>query len=55
MTLSSSPLSPMEKSVVEFGDFKKVESKGMLLAAKNGDELALLGVDKDLPAGSVVG
>ncbi len=32
-----------------------VESRGMLLAAKDGTELALLGVDKDLPAGSVVG
>ena len=32
-----------------------VESKGMLLAAKDGVELTLLGTDKDLPAGSVVG
>jgi methionyl-tRNA synthetase len=32
-----------------------VESKGMLLAAKDGIELALLGIDKDLPPGSVIG
>ena len=32
-----------------------VESKGMLLAAKDGAELALLSADKDLPPGSVVG
>ena len=32
-----------------------VESKGMLLAAKDGAELALLGIDKDLPPGSIVG
>ncbi len=32
-----------------------VESKGMLLAAKDGAELSLLCVDKDLPAGSLVG
>ncbi len=32
-----------------------VESKGMLLAAKQGATLALLGLDKDLPPGSLVG
>lgn len=32
-----------------------VESKGMLLAAKDGPDLTLLTVDKDLPAGSLVG
>ena len=32
-----------------------VESKGMLLAAKDGAELSLLCLDKDLPAGSLVG
>ncbi len=32
-----------------------VESKGMLLAAKDGAELALLRPDKDLPVGSLVG
>ena len=32
-----------------------VESKGMLLAAKDGTELSLLCLDKDLPAGSPVG
>ena len=32
-----------------------VESKGMLLAAKDGAELTLLSIDKDLPPGSLVG
>ncbi|MGH7198381.1 MAG: methionine--tRNA ligase subunit beta [Candidatus Omnitrophota bacterium] len=32
-----------------------VESRGMLLAAKAGEALALLTVDRDLPAGSSVG
>lgn len=32
-----------------------VESRGMLLAAKNGPELTLLTLDKELPAGSSVG
>ena len=32
-----------------------VESRGMLLAAKAGEELALLTLDKELPAGSIVG
>ena len=31
------------------------ESRGMLLAAKHGSELVVLTLDKDLPAGSVVG
>ena len=31
-----------------------VESKGMLLAAKNGEDLTLLALDKDFPAGSLV-
>ena len=32
-----------------------VESQGMLLAAKNSENLTLLTVDKDIPAGSVIG
>ena len=32
-----------------------VESKGMLLAAKDGAQLSLLCPDKELPAGSLVG
>ncbi len=32
-----------------------VESRGMLLAAKSGEELCLLGVEKELPSGSAVG
>lgn len=32
-----------------------VESRGMLLAAKDGSLLSLLTLDKDIPAGSVVG
>ena len=32
-----------------------VESRGMLLAAKNGPDLAVLTLDKDLPPGSSVG
>lgn len=32
-----------------------VESNGMLLAAKSGAELTLLCLDKDMPAGSIVG
>ena len=32
-----------------------VESKGMLLGAKDGAEFSLLCLDKDLPAGSLVG
>ncbi len=32
-----------------------VESKGMLLAAKHGGDLALLTLDKEIPPGSVVG
>lgn len=32
-----------------------VESNGMLLAAKSGSELTLLSLDKDMPAGSIVG
>ena len=31
-----------------------VESKGMLLAAKSGEDLVLVTVDKNLPAGSLV-
>ena len=32
-----------------------VESRGMLLAAKDGSTLSLLTLDKEIPAGSVVG
>jgi methionyl-tRNA synthetase len=32
-----------------------VESRGMLLAAKDGDNLTLLTLDKELPSGSLVG
>ena len=32
-----------------------VESRGMLLAAKDGTQLSLLMLDKEIPAGSVVG
>lgn len=32
-----------------------IESRGMLLAAKDGQELTLLTLDKELPAGSSVG
>ena len=32
-----------------------VESRGMLLAAKSGSELSLLTLDKDLPAGCLIG
>jgi methionine--tRNA ligase beta chain len=32
-----------------------VESRGMLLAAKDGAALSLLSADKDLPPGSVIG
>ncbi len=31
-----------------------VESRGMILAAKNGPELTLLALDKELPPGSIV-
>lgn len=32
-----------------------VESCGMLLAAKNNDQLTILTVDQDIPAGSLIG
>ena len=32
-----------------------VESQGMLLAAKDNDKLTLLTVDKEIPAGSLIG
>jgi len=60
IALSYTPEALIGKTIVVVSNLKparirKVDSNGMLLAAKSGDQLRLITVDGELPAGSSVG
>lgn len=60
IALSYAPEALVGKMIVVVSNLKparirKIDSNGMLLAAKSGDQLRLITVDGEIPAGSSVG